>query len=107
MQLNLYKINTTWMFDDAANQIQAEPFVLGMSEIITNRIPGRDQCSLLFSLKPFPGCGSLMLLSEEADGGWYRDPDLEMEGWLCPVTRVYCGGIPDRIFYKVFSAGEA
>ena len=35
MSLNLYKVGETWMFDDDTYGIKAEPFVLGMSEIIT------------------------------------------------------------------------
>ena len=106
MQLNLYKNHTTWMFDDPAHQILAEPFVLGMSEIITERIPTNDRCTLLFSLNPFPGSHSLNLLNEEADGGWYREPELDMQGWLCPVTRVYCGGMPGKIHYRIFEPGS-
>ena len=94
------------MFDDPAHQILAEPFVLGMSEIITERIPTNDRCTLLFSLNPFPGSHSLNLLNMEADGGWYREPELDMQGWLCPVTRVYCGGMPGKIHYRIFEPGS-
>jgi hypothetical protein len=101
MQLSLYKSNGTWMFDDVARQIFAEPFVLGMSEIITKHIPETSTCKLLFSLQPFPGAYSLRLLREEANGGWYHAESLNMEGWLCPVTRIYCAGIPDMLYYNV------
>ena len=36
MHLNLYKTGTVWAFDDAKHNISKEPFVLGMSEIISS-----------------------------------------------------------------------
>ena len=108
MALNLYKTGDTWMFDDADNNIKAEPFVLGMSEIITDYLPkGKDECKMIFSLNEFPTCDTLKLKKEEANGGWYvvnksSSKELEgREGWLCPVTRVYLNAIPKNIYYKI------
>jgi hypothetical protein len=108
MALNLYKTGETWMFDDASNDIKAEPFVLGMSEIISDYLPkGKDKCTAIFSLNKFPTCDTLNLKQEDANGGWYEVSNSESTnlegrvGWLCPVTRVYLKAIPKNIYYKI------
>lgn len=108
MSLNLYKTGDTWMFDDETFGITAEPFVLGMSEIISSYLTkGKDRCTAIFSLNEFPGCDTLDLEYEEANGGWYNVSKSNfpttkgMRGWLCPVTRVYLNTIPKNIYYKV------
>lgn len=108
MSLNLYKTGDTWMFDDETFGITAEPFVLGMSEIISSYLTkGKDRCTAIFSLNEFPECDTLDLEYEEANGGWYNVSKSNfpttkgMRGWLCPVTRVYLNTIPKNIYYKV------
>ncbi len=108
MSLNLYKTGDTWMFDDDTFGITAEPFVLGMSEIISAYLPkGKDKCRAIFSLNKFPESDRLDLQCEEANGGWYivgesNFPTIKgMRGWLCPVTRVYLRAIPHNIYYKI------
>jgi hypothetical protein len=101
MQLNLYKKNSTWAFDDDKKSIVAEPFVLGMSEIITHHIPNKNECEVIFSKEKFPNCKTLTLLNEDSNGGWYIDEESSMKGWLCPVTRIYLEGIPKNIYYSV------
>jgi len=111
MSLNLYKKGSTWMFDDATNNIVAEPFVLGMSEIISEYLPkGAEECTAIFSLNKFPNCNTLTLDVEDSGGGWYTVTDTTntatsnikgMQGWLCPVTRVYLNTIPKNIYYKI------
>ena len=108
MSLNLYKTGNTWMFDDDTYGIKAEPFVLGMSEIITAYLPeGKDKCTAIFSLNKFPTCDTLDLMQEDSNGGWYvvKESSSEnitgMSGWLCPVTRVYLKAIPKNIYYKI------
>ena len=51
LQLNLYKKDNTWAFDDDNYGIVNEPFVLGMSEIISHYAPDRTTCTIIFSLK--------------------------------------------------------
>ncbi len=108
MSLNLYKTGDTWMFDDETFGITAEPFVLGMSEIISSYLTkGKDRCTAIFSLNEFPECDTLDLEYEEAGGGWYNVSKSNfpttkgMRGWLCPVTRVYLDTIPKNIYYKI------
>ena len=111
MSLNLYKIGSTWMFDDETFGIKAEPFVLGMSEIISEYLPkDARECTAIFSLNKFPNCNTLTLDTEDSGGGWYTVTDTTdtatsnikgMQGWLCPVTRVYLNTIPKNIYYKI------
>ena len=69
MSLNLYKTGETWMFDDDTYGIKAEPFVLGMSEIISAYLSkGKDRCTAIFSLNKFPLCDTLDLTQEDSDG---------------------------------------
>ena len=108
MSLNLYKTGETWMFDDDTYGIKAEPFVLGMSEIISAYLSkGKDRCTAIFSLNKFPLCDTLDLTKEDSNGGWYvvsesNFPTIRgMKGWLCPVTRVYLDTIPQNVYYKI------
>lgn len=101
MYLNLYKNGTTWAFDDDKFDIINEPFVLGMSEIISY-YTDKQNCEIIFGKEPFPNSKSLTLLREEANGGWYLDEESQMTGWLCPVTRIYYNNtIPEKIYFQV------
>jgi len=102
MTLDLYKDGNTWCFDDNTFNITREPFVLGMSEIISNYLPeDAKKCNIIFSHSEFPTCETLTLDYEEANGGWYTVESNQMRGWLCPVTRVYMRSIPQKIYFKV------
>jgi hypothetical protein len=102
--LNLYKSGTTWCFDDDVFAIKREPFVLGMSEIITSYLPeNTETCTLLASNNEFPNSSHLRLDKEEANGGWYTVTDTGMKGWLCPVTRIYMQGIPENIYFQIIA----
>lgn len=103
MSLALYREETTWKFDDERKSIIAEPFVLGMSEIISSYLPeDKTTSTIIFSAQPFPGAHCLQLDKEEMNGGWYDVKETSMRGWLCPVTRMYMGGIPSQIYFHVF-----
>lgn len=103
MQLNLYKREKTWMFDDSSRSIKAEPFVLGMSEMISHYVNDdkAKKTTITFSKSKFPGCNKLDLLYEDSNGGWYIDPKTQMKGWLCPVTRMYLDTVPKHIYFSV------
>jgi hypothetical protein len=74
-----------------------------MSEIISSYLPENNETStIIFSANPFPGAHCLKLEREEANGGWYHVKETGMRGWLCPVTRVYMGGVPSHIYFHVF-----
>lgn len=102
MSLDLYNVSGTWCFDDENFDIAREPFVMGMSEIISSYLPeNTDKCQIIFSLYPFPNADVITLEKEEANGGWYNLPSKDMRGWLCPVTRIYMKGIPQEIYFHV------
>lgn len=101
MSLNLYNVGGTWCFDDETFDINREPFVMGMSQIISSYLPkDAEKCEFIFSHKPFPGCDALTLEKEEMGGGWYKVESKNMRGWLCPVTRIYMGCIPENIYFQ-------
>lgn len=102
MMLSLYKEGTTWAFDDATFGITREPFVMGMSEIISSYLPEKAKtCTIYFSHNAFPNCEKLNLIEEQANGGVYKVESTGMMGWLCPVTRIYMQGIPQNIYFQV------
>lgn len=102
ISLELYKLNNTWYFDDKVFEITREPFVLGMSEIISSYLhPEARTCTILASRQAFPMAEKLRLEKEEADGGWYTVERSGMQGWLCPVTRVYMQYIPENIYFNI------
>ena len=107
MSLDLYNVSGTWCFDDEKFDISREPFVMGMSEIISSYLPeNADTCQIIFSLYPFPNADVIKLEKEESNGGWYNLASKNMRGWLCPVTRVYMKGIPDEIYFHVVDTNE-
>ena len=66
MFLNLYKTENTWQFDDDKFEIVAEPFILGMSEMISSYLTVNTiNCTAIFSLSKFPECETLKLLNGE------------------------------------------
>lgn len=105
-----YCRNGTWMFDDAAKGLQAEPFVCGMSEMITiaaDEIPNAEAgIKLTFSADEFPGYQiRLELTKPEMRGNWYRCTGgplqlLEEEGWLCPALFKYFPEAPKVIYAR-------
>lgn len=129
MTLNLYKrdfkgvdgLSNVWCFDDSSKGIVAEPFVAGMSEIITNYAgQGREKCQISFSNIPFEGFKSVLTIKNEENGGaWYIDtgaleyddddnldyPELIQGvnlGWLCPcLFKYFPDGAPKDIYFSV------
>ena len=80
----------TWVFDDASKELDKEPFVQGIPEMLdelVKEIPNaRAGFVLLFSSQPFAGCqAELRRVREENGGCWYKAKDLGAEGWLCPA----------------------
>jgi hypothetical protein len=103
MQLHLYKRGDTWKFDDPMHGIKAEPFVLGMSEMISFYVANSRvyTTTITFSLSKFPRCHELNFLEHDSNGAWYFDPYSEKMGWLCPIIRTYMNGIPQKIYFTI------
>ena len=100
-----YWSHGTWVFDDPARGLQAEPFVSGVPEMIdqlVEHIPdARRGFRLLFSPAPFPGYQQAFEFDREEFGGnWYRCEDPPMEGWLCPALFKYFDEAPKTLYAK-------
>ena len=102
-----------WVFDDEQAGLKAEPFVLGMSEMLTRLVrhlgipqPERG-FQLDFDSRPQPHDVELCWVRAENPrdpmaGNWYRGrvAGQEMECWLCPALYKYFDVAPRRIFVK-------
>lgn len=104
-----YRANGMWVFDDDAVGLVREPFVGGVPEMIdlmVRDIPNADAgFTLLFSTDPFPEAQvSLEWVRGDMGGNWYRWPEREMEGWLCPALFKYFDTAPPRIHIGVRAA---
>lgn len=98
-----YLYNGTWVFDDESVELQKEPFVQGIPEmidILVRDIPDADKgFKMLFSANPFPRYGAkLEWLREEYGGNWYKWEAQGLEGWLCPALFKYFATAPKEIY---------
>lgn len=107
MVISPYWLNDagTWVFDDPATDLQREPFVEGVPEMIDHLVAdipdAREGFRLLFSSAPFPGYQQkLTRLREEFGGWWYATDDPPREGWLCPALFRYFDEAPETIYVK-------
>ncbi len=95
----------TWLFDDQPRDIEREPFVEGVPEMIDDLVSNisnaRSGFRMLFAASPFPGFQRrLNRIREEMGGVWYATNDPPMEGWLCPVFFQFFDEAPANIFVK-------
>jgi len=91
-----YRMFGTWVFDDPDAGLVREPFVLGIPEMIDVMVAdipnAKDGFRLNFSVTRPPTLEDthhLKLMAEESGGGWYRDVETRMCGWLCPAMLLY------------------
>lgn len=99
-QIEVYRTHSGWAFDDARVGLLAEPFVMGIPEILNRYVKG-DIFVATFSKDEFPGAHVRFdLIREEHLGGWYRDEGTQMEGWLCPATLRYFDVLPKQIHIR-------
>ena len=101
-----YKHRGLWVFDDEKAGLVQEPFVSGADQIIdamTKNIPGAEEgFRLMFSAGPFPGqTAEFDWCREELGGNWYYNPELDMEGWLCPALFKYFEEAPKKLYAKI------
>lgn len=110
MIIHPYWKYATWVFDDEATGLVAEPFVSGIPKIIdellnkagigTNEAEGGFTAT--FSATPFPeytGVLNHIESDEHGVGNWYQYED--MKGWLCPALFKYFSEAPKQIYVKV------
>lgn len=98
-----YWAKGTWVFDDAATGLKAEPFVQGIPEMIDRMVAdipdARSGFRLTFSAEPFPGHEIVVERGERRAGGyWYHDPASGRRGWLCPALFRYFREAPPKIY---------
>ena len=91
-----YQWAGTWVFDDPHVGLVKEPFVLGIPEMIDVMVAdipnAEDGFRLNFSVTRPPTLEDthhLKLMAQEGGGGWYRDVETRMCGWLCPAMLHY------------------
>ena len=113
-----------WVFDDPSQDLKAEAFVMGMSEMIevivrANRIPkARKGFAMTFSDEPIEGAdvhlywvrGGKVIFTDSKTGkkkeymagNWYEGVLVGnyMEGWLCPALLKYFPEAPKEIWAK-------
>ena len=57
---------------------------------------------LYIKLEPFEHDLELHFIKEEYDGGWYNvKPNIDLNVWLCSVTKYVFGFLPTKIYFKV------
>ena len=100
-----YQYQGVWMFDDERVELEKEPFIEGMPEIIdifVQNIPNAEQgFKLFFSATSFPNYqAKLVWIKEECGGNWYRWDEHHLEGWLCPALYHYFSETPQHIYCK-------
>ena len=105
MVIQPYWYQGTWVFDDESVELDKEPFVQGVPEMIdelAKDIPNaRGGFVLLFSSAPFAGYqAELTWVREEYGGNWYRAKDQAAEGWLCPALFRYFEAAPGSLYVK-------
>ena len=108
MVLEPYRFGETWAFDDGSKNIEVEPFVFGIPEIIdgyTKFLDGvpedNKKFRLIFSLAPFPSYDDKLIWEKEESGGnWYTAVGLGKSGWLCPCMYNYFPVAPKEIYFK-------
>lgn len=102
-----YKWFGTWVFDDPEKGLMREPFVLGIGEMIDRfvseqEIENAEEGFLLyFSEARFPvasGVYTLKIMNEDSGGGWYRNVETRMAGWLCPAMFCYFDTLPEVMY---------
>ena len=107
-----YKWEGLWVFDDARVGLDKEPFVEGADTLIDKvlekkGIPNPEKgFRLLFSSGPFPNYDLKFEWLRDGEGGnWYRSPEFEMDGWLCPALLKYFEVPPKEIYARFETKG--
>lgn len=118
-----------WVFDDPETNLQQEPFVRGISEMITAVVEAKGirnasgGITLQFSGEPFADCDAVLNwvragTPSEWDsalekpwnrhGNWYRGEinGTVMEGWLCPALGRYFRDLPMKIAVRILPLRE-
>ncbi|MEY5049175.1 MAG: hypothetical protein RLZZ175_2534 [Bacteroidota bacterium] len=102
-----YRQLNTWMFDDESRNIEQEPFVVGIPEMIDTVLALKSikakQFSMQFSENEIINSDLVLEIDYEvSDGAWYKiHNNPEVKGWLCPVIHKYFNTVPEKIFIQI------
>lgn len=98
-----FRWNGMWVFDDPVRNIYREPFVDTIPQMLDKIIPkAENQCVLLFSSEPFPGCEyTLEWRGASGTGNIYRCVEMHTDGWLCSVLLKYFHTPPRHIYVQL------
>ena len=120
--LNAYRKNNTWMFDDESRDIREEPFVAG-ADIVFDFMSGfamdqsKDTCNIVFGATPIPEYDLHVKLNrgDGYDGHFYNveyfkqypeSNGIKLDGlhgfefWLCPALLAFFDKAPQNIYVK-------
>jgi hypothetical protein len=97
-----YMHHGMWVFDDESRDLDKEPFVAGIDDmisLITSETPtAKGGFNLIFSSSKFPGSQITLTRQRPIDGGYYYHcEELGFEGWLCPALFKYFDEAPESI----------
>lgn len=100
-----YKIGNLWVFDDEKLNLYREAFVSGSSEFLDMITINPDNCTIVFSDKPFPSAQYILDFIETIDDGvggtTYYCEALEHTLWLCSVLKMFFSSPPLNIYIQV------
>lgn len=117
--IHIYRHNGQWVFDDPRVELDKEPFVMGMDDIIDfltklNGVDPKVGFTAEFSdeeIEHTPDTKNdsiyrLRKLEDHPDdfGAWYEldmAGVLKMKGWLCPATLFYFAKHPQNIWLRM------
>lgn len=96
-----------WAFDDPEVDLDGEPFVGPINQMIDMLTQGGSRCTAYISKSPLPQADAVLEKVEpERDmpwtsEGWYKLQGTEVVGWLCPALLKYFDGYPEEIYVKI------
>jgi len=105
MSIKIYRYCDTWAFTDISRDLQDEPFVCGIPEIIDYFIEKfsdskKETHRIIFSARNFPlSHGKLVKEGMESGGAWYSYEN-RAKGWLCPATLKFFDQHPDELYVR-------
>ena len=78
--------------------------VCGADDMLDIFDQGYGIVNLTLSTEKFDGSMKLMLTDTDGNSGTYNfdDMGINMDIWLCPVTKFVFGYIPDIIYFKLY-----
>ena len=94
-----------WAFDDPEVELQGEPFIGSVNDMLDRLTNDGTKCTVLFSKDKIPDFDACLEKVQSPDGspepGWYKWVSINLSGWLCPALLKYFKEYPDRIYVKI------